>query len=76
MNKSLTAAMSRALQSASLRVGGNICPVRGVHSGAERALLKGLERRGLIAWDGPVPRINDAGRAAIISAQNELGRAT
>lgn len=62
----LTAAMARAMLAAYVRPSGNLCPIHGVRAGAERAILNGLNRRGLIAeWNGPVPRINDAGRAVM-----------
>ena len=64
MNKPLSRAQIKALRKAANRVSGRLCPVVGVHAAAETALLAALLRRGLIV-DGPAPRINEAGRAAV-----------
>lgn len=65
----LTKAQRRALANAAKRDGGNVCPVVGVHAAAEMALLYALLRKGLIEGMDEngmgVPRINDAGRAAL-----------
>jgi hypothetical protein len=72
--------MLKALRRAAERERSNICPVAGgAQNAAEHALLLGLDRRGLIAWDNPdprygytgsgAPRINAAGRAAIAAAE-------
>jgi hypothetical protein len=74
----LTKAQRKALCRAAKRERGNICPIPGVHANAETMLLDALDRRGFIAWDGPspatphmrgAPRINDAGRAALSTAE-------
>lgn len=69
----LTSAMFRALARAASRESGNICPTPS-HAAAQTALLNALDRRGFIVWDNPeiksIPRISDAGRAALIKAQS------
>jgi hypothetical protein len=62
--------MKKALEAASKRERGQLCPVIGksgrVGGGAESTLLKALTDRGLVDWFGPgIPIINDAGRAAV-----------
>lgn len=61
----LTAAMRRALTSASLRTGGYLYPVEGLPRGAQDAVVNALDRRDLVEWTGPIPRIGDAGRQAL-----------
>lgn len=61
----ITPAMRRALSKAATRERGNICPVRGVHAAAEDMLIKAMERRGFITWDGLIPRISDTARTAL-----------
>lgn len=67
-NRVLSKAMLKALRNAASRERGNICPIAGVHANAEVMLLKAIEKRGFIEWDGDpwksAPRVNDAGRTA------------
>lgn len=70
----LTPAGRRALERAAKRERGNICP-SGLPGNADTMLLKGLDARGFITWDGGVPfkgapRINDAGRAALAEQEH------
>lgn len=65
-----TKAMVRALTAATLRERGNICPIRGTYAAAETVLIKAMDERGYIAWDGPAPRISDAGRAIAKAVQS------
>ena len=69
----LTKAQRRALEIAADRPRRNICPTR-ARAAASDALVAALHRRGLVEWDGPSPRINDAGLAAIGRAPEEAGR--
>ena len=69
----MTPAMRRALERAAKRERGNICPIVGCWANAETMLIKAMDRRGYIAWDGGdaicgVPRISAVGRAAIAEA--------
>lgn len=61
----LSKAQRRALVKAMERPRKTICPIPGVHAAAEQTLLDAMDRRGLIAWDGPVPFISEAGIAAL-----------
>lgn len=58
-----------ALKCAAKRPRRNVLPMLGIRGCIKDALLKALERRGFIAWDGEpwksVPRITDAGIAAV-----------
>lgn len=61
----------KALKRAAARERGNICPA-GLIAAAETKLLEGLDRRGMIEWDGGVPnkgapRISARGRAYVAS---------
>jgi hypothetical protein len=75
-NASVTTPMLKALTMAAKRERGNVCPIVGVHSNAETMLLHALRRRCLI--DGMdengmgVPRINEAGRAAVAALAKSL----
>lgn len=65
---SLTAAGLKALERATTRERGNICPTR-LHAAAETAMLRRLDRDGFIEWVAKgVPCINEAGRAALARA--------
>ncbi len=60
----LTEAQRRALERAATREGGYVCPVGGVHAGAEEMLLRALRTKGFITGE-MAPTITDAGRAAL-----------
>jgi hypothetical protein len=68
----ISKAMGFALSVAAHRSRGTLCPVRTgkgrINAAAETALLDALQRRGLIDYDGPIPRINAAG-VRIVDAQ-------
>lgn len=55
----------KVLSLAASRERGNVCPTVGVHAAAQKAVLRALEKKGLIYVDNYAPRINEAGRAAI-----------
>ena len=69
----MTKAMQRALRDASLRERGTICPIRGVHGFAEKALLQAMLARGFAEFTderGPyVPLISQAGRNAATNGE-------
>lgn len=48
-----------ALRRALRRPGANLCPM-GLRGNAEQMVIEALERRGLVRWDGMVPRLSDA----------------
>jgi hypothetical protein len=75
-NAPISPAQRKALMKAASRERANICPVIGVHAAAEQSLIEALDRRGFILWDGPVPRISDAGRKAVESHRAWLARRT
>jgi len=65
--------MLKALRNAAARERGNICPIAGLHAAAETQLLAALDRRGLITWNGAVPRISDAGRLTVRRYEERAG---
>jgi len=66
-----TKAMAKALVTASQRDRANICPIPGVHAAAETAIIKAMDARGYIVWDGvpfqSAPRISAAARILALS---------
>ena len=54
----------QALRAAYRRANGCVCPVAGVHDAAETAVVRALQRRGLVDTE-PCPQITESGRAFV-----------
>ena len=65
----LSEAARKVLKRAAGRERSNICPIvdANVHAATETTLVRSLVRKGLVTMHCGIPRINDAGRAAIAS---------